>query len=176
MGDVNNGMHPVNLAIANVTVGPTNTVAFSYSILNSGFNGSAFGAPLEKLVNSAAAKAAGLGAAAVRARHGRRFPRRDLRKPRSKGGTWAIGKLDDILFANCDGSVAGFTHGLPELRSPKEPPMVPSSPEPTTIWARLRQGLRRELALLRQLDNRGKSGGANPCDRRRQTDELPGRW
>jgi hypothetical protein len=38
MGDVNNGTHTVNLSIPNVAVGPNDTVAFSYSIVNTGFD------------------------------------------------------------------------------------------------------------------------------------------
>ena len=54
-----------------------------------------------------------------------------------------MGKLDTIIFADCDGTVAGWTRGF-------------------TAAARLR----RQLALLRQLDDHRKAGAARAAGRR----------
>ena len=39
MGDVNNGVHAVNLSFSNVQVNPTDTVVLNYLIVNSGHKG-----------------------------------------------------------------------------------------------------------------------------------------
>jgi hypothetical protein len=53
MGDVNNGTHTVNLSIPNVAVGPNDTVAFSYSIVNTGFDENSVEHVLQSATNAA---------------------------------------------------------------------------------------------------------------------------
>src|SRR5947209_3427580 len=62
--------------------------------------------------------------------------------PSHQSCVWAMGKLDTIIFADCDGTVAGWTRGF-------------------TAAARLR----RQLALLRQLDDHRKAGAARAAGR-----------
>jgi hypothetical protein len=58
MGDVNNGTHTVNLSIPNVAVGPNDTVAFSYSIVNIGYDKNSVEHALQSATNAAASKVA----------------------------------------------------------------------------------------------------------------------
>jgi hypothetical protein len=113
MGNVNNGTHHVNLTIPDVRVEPNNTVAFVYSIVNSGYKANTLEQELQKLVNFGAEKGAGAGAAALcGAATGDPTAAKTCQAGGEKGGVWAIGKLDTIIFADCDGTVAGFTHGF----------------------------------------------------------------
>lgn len=108
MGDVNNGTHAVNLSVQ-VAALPTDSVSFSYGIVNSGYDANKLEASLKSLVSSAASKGAKAGIAAAA----------DALIPGSgsiastfgsSAADWAIGKLLDIVFANCDGSVAAGNH------------------------------------------------------------------
>src|SRR5947209_7247715 len=65
MGDVNNGTHTVNLSIGKVEVGRNETVAFSYSIINSGHNKSEIEKALAEVVSAAASNGATAAAEAV---------------------------------------------------------------------------------------------------------------
>ncbi len=113
MGDVNNGTHQVSLTIPNVMVGPTNTVAFVYTIVNSGYNSNSVEQALQKIVNLGAEKGAGAGSAAL---CGLVTEDPSVAKTCDSVGTsaatWVMGKLDGILFPNCDGTVAAATHGF----------------------------------------------------------------
>jgi hypothetical protein len=113
VGNVNNGTHHVNLTIPDVKVEPNNTVAFVYSIVNSGYKANTLEQELQKLVNFGAEKGAGAGAAALcGAATGDPTVAKTCQSGGEKGGVWAIGKLDTIIFADCDGTVAGWTHGF----------------------------------------------------------------
>ncbi len=113
MGDVNNGTHQVSLSIPNVTVGPTNTVAFVYTIVNSGYNSNSVEQALQKVVNFGAEKGAGAGSAALCGLvTGDPTTAKTCETVGSSAATWAMGKLDSIIFANCDGTVAAGTHGF----------------------------------------------------------------
>lgn len=99
MGDVNNGVHSVNLSFSNVQVNPTDTVVLNYLIVNSGHKGSS---QVTSTIESTASKLAtqggtllgnaiapGIGGSIVGAAAG-----------------WLAGELIGILTANCDGPVA----------------------------------------------------------------------
>ena len=113
MGDVNNGTHQVNLTIPNVTVGPNNTVAFVYTIVNSGFNANSVEQALQKIVNQGAEKGAGAGSTALCGLvTDNPAVATTCGTVGTSAATWIMGKLDSILFANCDGTVAAATHGF----------------------------------------------------------------
>ena len=57
MGDVNNGVHPVNLSFPNVSVGPAQSVVLNYLIVNSGHQNPS---EVEKGLESAGTKLATL--------------------------------------------------------------------------------------------------------------------
>ena len=78
MGDLNNGDYPVNLTIPNVVVGPNDTVAFTYAIVNSGYEKSRLESDLTDAVGIVA-----MGA-----------------------GAWFTKKVMGVIFADCDGTVA----------------------------------------------------------------------
>jgi PASTA domain len=99
MGDVNNGVHAVNLSFSNVTVNPTDTVVLNYLIVNSGHKGQS---QVISTIESTATKLAtqggtvlgnvivpGIGGSILGAAAG-----------------WLAGELLGILGANCDGPVA----------------------------------------------------------------------
>jgi hypothetical protein len=113
MGDVNNGTHQVNLTIPNVTVGQNNTVAFVYTIVNSGFNSNSVEQALQKIVNAGAEKGAGAGSTALCGLvTANPAVASTCGTVGTSAATWIMGKLDSILFANCDGTVAAATHGF----------------------------------------------------------------
>jgi hypothetical protein len=117
MGNVGDGTHEVNLSIPNVAVGPTDHAAFTYTIVNCGHGSSAdIEEALQKAVAAAASKlaqqwatntgtqapaAAASGAAAGAP------PKALIRTAGADAFGWLAGKIDGILFANCDGVVAG---------------------------------------------------------------------
>ena len=102
MGDVNNGVHAVNLSIPNVADPGGQRVAFSYSIVNNGHSSDTFEQALSALVSAAATKAAEAGGGALAGPAGEAVG--------SGAGAWAIGKLLGIIFADCDGPVAAADH------------------------------------------------------------------
>lgn len=111
MGDVNNGVHQVGISIPNVQAGPTTVVAFSYSIVNSGHDKDKIGQALEKVVSAASSKAAAAGAGAVGTAVG--GPAGTLiGTVGTQALGWALGKLEGILFPNCDGPVAAADHAF----------------------------------------------------------------
>ena len=98
MGDVNNGVHSVNLAFTNVQVNPTDTVTLNYLIVNSGHkNPSQTIAALE----SAGTKLATQGGAAIGTAI---LP--GLGSILGAVAGWLAGQLVSIINANCDGPVA----------------------------------------------------------------------
>jgi hypothetical protein len=111
MGDVNNGVHKVGLVIPNLQVPANAIVAFSYSIVNSGHDQDKIGQALEKAVSAASSKAASAAAGAVGTAVG--GPAGTLLASVGTAAVgWALGKLVDIIFANCDGTVAAADHAF----------------------------------------------------------------
>jgi hypothetical protein len=109
MGDVNNGVHKVGLVIPSLNVPPNAVVAFSYSIVNSGHDKDKVSQALEKVVSAAASKGASAGAAAVGSVVGGPVGTL-IALVGTQAAGWVIDKLDDIIFANCDGTVAAADH------------------------------------------------------------------
>ena len=98
MGDVNNGLHPVNLAFTDIPVGPTDTVVLNYLIVNSGHSSPS---QVEStLANTGITLATSAGTAAGTAI----FP--GLGSILGAAAGWLAGHLVGILNANCDGPVA----------------------------------------------------------------------
>jgi hypothetical protein len=112
MGDVNNGTHTVNLTIPNVSVGPNDTVAFSYSIVNTGFDKNSVEHALQSATNAAASKIAAAGGGALGGIISGGSGAGIGAMIGDKAGAWLIGKLDTIIFANCDGTVAAADHAF----------------------------------------------------------------
>ncbi len=111
MGDLNNGAYQVGLSIPNVTVQAGQAVDFSYSIVNSGFAANSLEQDLRKLASQAAQKAGGAGAAALAALATDDPNAASIAdKIGQSAGGWAGGKLIDIIFADCDGTVAAADH------------------------------------------------------------------
>jgi hypothetical protein len=175
MGDVNNGVYPVNLTIANVTVEPTNTVAFTYSIVNSGYKDS-LGTALGGLVSYAATKAAEVGALGICGMAtGGASVAASCVIPGEKSGAWAMGKLGSIIFANCDGTVAGATHaftgaalakGTSDGRAISGTDDNPGTPSPQGCGANSRYYVSWMIAA-RQAPHQpgdGSSGGGRPTN------------
>ena len=102
MGNLNNGTFQVNLTIPNVTVGPSDKVAFSYSIVNTGYNANSVEQALKTAVTAAAAKAAAAAGAAVGGGVGGLIG--------ATAGPWLAGNLEGIVFVDCDGTVAAADH------------------------------------------------------------------
>jgi hypothetical protein len=105
MGNVDNGTHEVNLSIPNVAVGPTDLSAFIYSIVNCGHGSpDEIEAALQKATIAAASKLAQQWAAPAAAEA-------PAASHTSTVGTsafgWLTGAVEGILFADCDGVVAG---------------------------------------------------------------------
>ena len=99
MGDVNNGVHSVNLSFSNVQVNPSDTVVLNCLIVNSGHKGQS---QIISTIESTATKLAtqggtllgnaivpGIGGSILGAAAG-----------------WLSGELIGIITANCDGPVA----------------------------------------------------------------------
>lgn len=109
MGDVNNGTHAVNLSVPNVPVGPGDAVAFTYTIVNSGYSSDLIEEALQKATAAAASKGGAAAAAAGGAVAGG-----PLGSLIAVVGTvafgWLAGKLEGVIFADCDGVVAGADH------------------------------------------------------------------
>ena len=103
MGDVNNGVHAVNLSFSNISVDPSATVVLNYLIVNSGHqNPSQVESTLESTGTSLAIK----GATALGAAIGSAIPIPVLGTLLGAGAGYLAGQLTGILNANCDGAVA----------------------------------------------------------------------
>jgi hypothetical protein len=108
MGDLNNGTFKVNLSIA-VAAAPTDVVAFTYSIVNTGFAKNSVEADLQKATAAAASKGAAAGAGAAGGAVGGPLGA-GIAAVGTEAVGWALGKLEGIIFANCDGPVAAGDH------------------------------------------------------------------
>jgi len=101
MGDVNNGVHPVNLSFPNITVDSSASITLNYLIVNSGHqNPSQVESALESTGTSLAVK----GATALGGVVGTAIP--GLGTLLGMGAGYLAGQLVSILNANCDGAVA----------------------------------------------------------------------
>jgi len=109
MGNLNNGTYKVNLSIANVNVSAAQPVAFSYSILNSGYNQDTVEEVLQKVCSAAASKGASAAAAGGGAAIGGPVGS-VIGAVGTAAAGWVLGKLEGIIFADCDGSVAAGDH------------------------------------------------------------------
>ena len=110
MGDVNNGTHQVNLTIPNVLVQPGQTVAFTYRIDNTGYNANKVEQALKTAVAAGASKAATAGGAGL----GSLIGCPECGAAVGPGLGWLAGKLEGIIFADCDGTVAAGAHTFPQ--------------------------------------------------------------
>ena len=99
MGDVNNGVHAVNLTFSNIAVNPTDTVVLNYLIVNSGHKGQS---QVTSAIESAASKLALQGGAAL----GNAILPGIGGSLLGAGAGWLAGQLVGLLTANCDGAVA----------------------------------------------------------------------
>lgn len=99
MGDVNNGVHTVNLSFANVQVNLTDTVMMNYLIVNSGHKDPS---QVVSTLESAGTKLLSAGATAV----GGLLPIPELGPALGAVANWLGGQLVSIINANCDGPVA----------------------------------------------------------------------
>jgi hypothetical protein len=109
MGNLNNGTYQVMLSIPNIEVPAGETVAFSYSIVNTGHDKDTVSQALQKVVTAGASKAAERGAAVLGTAVGGPLGG-VLAVVGTKAGTWLAGKIGAIVFANCDGTVAAADH------------------------------------------------------------------
>jgi len=109
MGDVNNGVHPVNLSFTNISVDPSASVVLNYLIVNSGHKNPS---QVESTLESAGTALAVKGGAALGGAIGSVVP--GLGTLLGAGAGFLAGQLVGILNANCDGAVAAeqntFTH------------------------------------------------------------------
>lgn len=107
MGDVNNGVHKVDLTFAKVTVNPGETVVLNYLIVNAGNK-----KPSEVVsaLETAGTKLAGEGAAALGAAVGSVVPGFGT----LLGGLTGLlaGEITSLLNADCDGAVAAEQHAF----------------------------------------------------------------
>jgi hypothetical protein len=99
MGDVNNGVHAVNLSFSNVQVNPTDTVVLNYLIVNSGHKSPS---QVISAVESTATKLATQGGALL----GNAIVPGIGGSILGAAAGWLAGELLGILTANCDGPVA----------------------------------------------------------------------
>jgi hypothetical protein len=106
MGNLNNGTFQVDLSIANVEVAPQDRVTFSYSIINSGYNKSAIEQKLQQVAESAASQGAQAGGAAA----GGAIDGPVGSAIGKEAASWILGKLEGVVFADCDGTVAAAVH------------------------------------------------------------------
>jgi hypothetical protein len=111
VGDVNNGVHPVNLTLGPITVSDPNIgISFTYAILNNGHQSNTL---VEKALTSAAGAIAAAGAKAATAAIGAAVGAQLGTVVLPVIGTalglaagWLVSQLGALLFANCDGPVA----------------------------------------------------------------------
>ncbi len=101
MGDVNNGVHGVNLSFPRVTVNPGQEVVLNYLIVNSGHKSAS---QIVSTLESAGTKLATEGGTAAGAAIGSVIP--GLGTALGAIAGWLAGQLVSLLNANCDGAVA----------------------------------------------------------------------
>jgi hypothetical protein len=140
MGDLNNGTYPVNISIPNIEVAAGERVAFSYSIVNTGYDQNTVEHDLSSAVASAASKAAGAGGGALAGPVGevigRRMADRQARHDHIRGLRW-------------DGG--GWRPYLDRLSTRPDGRRQDSHHRGQQSGHRLADGLRPELAILRDL-------------------------
>ncbi len=101
MGNVNNGVHKVNLSFPRVSVGPTDVVVLNYLIVNSSHkNPSQVVSTLESTGSKLATEAGTAAGAAI----GSVIP--GLGTALGAIAGWLAGEVTSLLNANCDGAVA----------------------------------------------------------------------
>jgi hypothetical protein len=110
MGNLNNGTFPVNLVIDNIAADANQAVAFAYTIVNSGYDKNSIEQALKQAVAAAATKAAVAGGTAAGTALGGPVGGDIGGVVGSQAGGWLVGKLVNIIFANCDGTVAAGDH------------------------------------------------------------------
>lgn len=103
MGDVNNGVHLVNLSFTNIVVDPSASVVMNYLIVNSGHQSPS---QIESALESTGTSLAVKGATALGAVAGSFIPIPALGTLLGAGAGFLAGKLTGIINANCDGAVA----------------------------------------------------------------------
>jgi hypothetical protein len=108
MGDLNNGTFTVNLSVQASAL-PTDSVSFTYGIVNSGYDANKLETALKKAVSDAASKGAkaGISAAANTILPG------SGSIASAAGSGYAdelIADILDVVFPDCDGAVAGGNH------------------------------------------------------------------
>lgn len=108
LGNLNNGTFTVSTSVS-AAVGATQSAAFTYTVVNSGYNANTVEQDLKKWGGEAAQKgaAAGIAAAANALLPGSGSI---ASSAGSVATNWAVGKLLDVIFANCDGTVAAGAH------------------------------------------------------------------
>jgi hypothetical protein len=106
MGDLNNGDYPVNLTIPNVVVGPNDTVAFTYAIVNSGYEKSRLESDLTDAVGIVAMGAGAIGGAILGAPAAPVGGDIAGAAVGMSSGAWFTKKVMGVIFADCDGTVA----------------------------------------------------------------------
>ncbi len=107
MGDVNNGVHPVNLSFPDITVDPSASITLNYLIVNSGHQNPG---QIESTLESAGSSLAIKGATDLGGAIGSVIPGFGT----LLGGLTGLlaGELTSILNANCDGAVAAEQNTL----------------------------------------------------------------
>jgi hypothetical protein len=111
MGDVNRGTHPVNLSISNVLVPAGETVYFSYSIVNTGYDANSVEQALKSAMTAALSKALTAAAATGGTVVACIACGAVVGPPASN---WFTNHVESILFPNCDGTVAAGDHAFPQ--------------------------------------------------------------
>ena len=101
MGDVNNGVHPVNLSFPNISVDPSANITLNYLIVNSGHQNPG---QIESTLESTGTSLAVKGATALGGVVGTVIP--GFGTLLGLGAGFLAGQLTGILNANCDGAVA----------------------------------------------------------------------
>jgi hypothetical protein len=101
MGDVNNGVHNVNLSFPNIAIDPSETVVLNYLIVNSGHKSPS---EVESGLETAGTKLAVAGATALGGAIGSVIPGFGTILGGAVG--FLAGELTGLLDADCDGAVA----------------------------------------------------------------------
>jgi hypothetical protein len=109
MGNVDNGTHAVNLSIPNVPVAAGDAVSFTYSIVNTGYSSDIVEEALNKAIAAAASKGGSAAATAGGGLVGGPLGSLIALVGQEAFG-WLAGKLEGVIFADCDGVVAGADH------------------------------------------------------------------
>jgi hypothetical protein len=109
MGNLGDGTYAVGLTIPNVPVGPNDAMAFSYSILNTGYSSDIVEQALQKASSAAASKAGAAAAAAIGGAVGGPLGS-VLAAVGSAAFGWVTSEVLGFIFPDCDGPVAAGDH------------------------------------------------------------------